>query len=127
MQEYNKNHIPLARQLRKDMTPDERKLWHRFLKTYPVRFRRQKTIGNYIVDFYCAKAKLVVEIDGSQHFLDDGLQQDGQRTEYLQTLGLQVVRISNRQIRQDFSSVCYYIDRWVQKRLSTPSPKEVSL
>ena len=118
MKEYNKNHIPLARQLRKDMTPDERKLWHRFLKTYPVRFRRQKTIGNYIVDFYCAKAKLVVEIDGSQHFLDDGLQQDRQRTEYLQTLGLQVVRISNRQINEEFQAVCEHIDTIVKNSLS---------
>ena len=68
MKEYNRENIPLAKALRKNMTPWERKLWYQFLRSYPVRFQRQKAIGNYIADFYCAKAGLVIELDGSQHY-----------------------------------------------------------
>ena len=68
MKDYNKDNIPLARVLRKNMTPWERRLWYDFLRNYPVRFQRQKAIGNYIADFYCAKARLVIELDGGGHY-----------------------------------------------------------
>lgn len=68
MKNYNKDNIKLAKNLRKNLTPWERKLWYDFLRTYPVRFQRQKTISNYIVDFYCARARLIIELDGGGHY-----------------------------------------------------------
>ena len=85
MKEYNKENIPLAKTLRKNMTPWERKLWYEFLRSYPIRFQRQKTIGNYIVDFYCHRARLIVELDGSQHYEGKGLLKDKIRTERIET------------------------------------------
>ena len=76
---YEKKRIPLAKQLRKDQTPWERKLWYDFLRTCPCRFQRQKTIGPYIVDFYCAAARLAIELDGSQHYEDQGQAADRRR------------------------------------------------
>ena len=90
MKEYNKSNIPLAKALRKNMTPWERKLWYNFLRNYPIRFQRQKTIGNYIVDFYCAKAKLVIEIDGGGHYTDEQIKKDEYRTKELKGMNLSV-------------------------------------
>ena len=81
--EYNKNLIPRAKELRKNATPQENRLWYDFLSKHEVRFQRQKAIGNYIVDFYCYRAGLVIEIDGSQHFTQEGIQKDRFRTEIL--------------------------------------------
>ena len=67
---HNKQLVPLAKQLRKEMTKEERHLWYDFLRAYPVRFSRQKVLGKYIADFYSAEAKLVIELDGSQHYED---------------------------------------------------------
>ena len=92
--------------LRKNMTKEERHLWYDFLKALPVTIKRQKTIGNYIVDFYCASAQLVIELDGSQHFEDTGMASDMERDAYLRYLGLTVLRYSNRQINQQFREVC---------------------
>ncbi|MBQ2696244.1 MAG: endonuclease domain-containing protein [Clostridia bacterium] len=117
MKDYNKNNIPLAKELRKNMTPWERKLWYMFLRSYPIRFQRQKTIGNYIVDFYCAKAKLVIELDGSQHYKTQKEKEDSERTEYLKANGLQVVRIANCEINQNFNGVCEYIDILVKQAM----------
>ena len=105
-----------ARQLRKEMTPQERHLWYDFLRYYPVKIYKQRIIGTYIVDFYCAKAKLVIEIDGSQHFEERGMQYDAQRTEYLESLGLKVVRYSNADINVRFRSVCEDIDQMIRER-----------
>lgn len=102
---YNKNIIPRARDLRKNMTDEERKLWLYCLKDLPVKFRKQKPIGNYIVDFYCSEIGVVIEIDGSQHFEQDGMSYDKKRDEYLSGLGLRVVRIPNNNIRFDFDAV----------------------
>ena len=110
MKEYNKNNIPLAKNLRKNMTPHERKLWYEFLRNYPVRFQRQKAIGNYIADFYCDKAKLIVEIDGSQHFDDAAIEYDNKRTKYFNSLGLRVLRFTNHEIHTMFQAVCDTID-----------------
>ncbi len=110
MKEYNKENIPLAKVLRKNMTPWERKLWYDFLKGYPVRFQRQKAIGNYIVDFYCAKARLVVELDGGGHYTTEQAEKDEARTKGLESMNLKVVRICNLDIDRNFRGVCEYID-----------------
>ena len=92
------------------MTKEERKLWYCFLSEYPVRFIRQKVIGNYIVDFYCAKAQLAIELDGSQHYEDEGMENDRKRTEYLEDKGIRVLRIPNNEVNENFEGVCQYID-----------------
>ena len=117
---YNKNNIPLARQLRKNMTKEERHLWYDFLRTYSVKFIRQKTIGRYIVDFYCAEAQLVIELDGSQHYEPQGMAYDSERSAFLTALGLEVLRFSNRDIDRDFRGVCEQIDNAIQYRLQGP-------
>jgi very-short-patch-repair endonuclease len=99
------------------MSKEERHLWYDFLKTYPVQFNRQKVIGSYIVDFYCHTAKLVVELDGSQHFDDTMCQHDAFRTEYLNNLGFDVLRIPNNEIWTNFPGVCEAIDQIVQERI----------
>ena len=114
MKEYKKTNIPLAKELRKNMTPWERKLWYTFLKDYPLRFQRQKAIGNYIVDFYCAKAKLVIELDGGGHYTDEQELKDKLRTNDLEAMDLKVVRISNLDIDRNFRGVCEYIDLTVK-------------
>ena len=91
------------------MTKEERLLWYNYLRTYPVQFYRQRVIGSYIVDFYCSKAKLVIELDGSQHYETEGMARDGVRTAYLEGLGLKVVRIPNNEIHNNFRGVCEYI------------------
>lgn len=117
MKEYNKANIPLAKSLRKNMTPWERKLWYLYLRDYPVRFQRQKTIGNYIVDFYCAKARLVVELDGGGHYNVEQAEKDMLRTKELEAMDLRVVRICNLDIACNFDGVCEYIDKMVQNSL----------
>lgn len=102
----NSKLTPNAQSLRKNMTPEERHLWYDFLKLLPISFNRQKVIGPYIVDFYCAAAKLVIELDGSQHFEDDALESDAQRDAYLKSLGLTVLRYSNHDVHQRFNNVC---------------------
>ncbi len=106
-----------ARTLRKNMTKEERHLWYDFLKTYPKRFLRQKVIDNYIVDFYCASAKLVIELDGSQHYEEKELLRDVIRTEHIEGYGLTVIRIPNIEITRNFNGVCEYINALVQDLL----------
>jgi len=98
------------------MTNEERHLWYEFLRNYPVRFTRQKVLGKYIVDFYCAKAKLVIEIDGSQHYEEKKIKQDTDRTEFLKGYGLTVIRIPNNEVNNNFYGVCEYIDTVVRKK-----------
>lgn len=117
MKKYNKEHIPLAKMLRKNMTPWERRLWYEFLRDYPVRFQRQKAIGNYIADFYCAKARLVVELDGGGHYTQERSEKDRLRTEDLEGMKLMVVRICNKDIDRNFNGVCKYIDLCVKRSL----------
>ena len=116
---YEKKNVALARELRKNMTPWEHKLWYRFLRYAPVRFQRQKPIDSYIVDFYCSKAKLVIELDGSQHYLPDGIESDKTRTERLRQYGLEVLRFSNLDVQTNFYGVCTVIDEIVKKRMET--------
>jgi len=115
---HNKSLVGLGRELRKNMTKEERHLWYDFLKGYPIRFIRQKIIGNYILDFYCAKAKIVIELDGSQHFEETGLEKDRERDEFLKNYDLQVIRIPNNEVNQNFGGVCEYIDGIVKQSLS---------
>ena len=98
------------------MTPHERKLWYLFLRTYPVKIYKQRIIDRFIVDFYCASAKLVIEIDGSQHFDMQGMSSDAERTAVLESFGLKVIRYSNREIDNEFASVCEQIDQIIQQR-----------
>ena len=114
---YNKEMIPRAKELRKNASPQERHLWYDFLKYYPVRFQRQKAIDNYIVDFYCHAAKLVVEIDGSQHYEPEGQEYDRKRSELLEKRGLKILRFSNREINTEFRAVCEQIDYTVHSRV----------
>ena len=110
---HNNKNVSIARILRKSMTKEEKHLWYDFLRDYPVRFYRQKVIGKYIVDFYCSKAKLVIELDGSQHYVDDAIIYDNVRTAYLEQYGLKVIRFSNRELNENFRGVCEYIDNLV--------------
>ncbi len=116
---YNKKLIPRARELRKNMTPQEKHLWYDFLSSYPIRFQRQKTIDNFIVDFYCHKAKLIIELDGSQHFTDEGKAYDEKRTQVLEKLGLEVLRFTNIEIDKEFNGVCAKIDATVVQKIYT--------
>jgi very-short-patch-repair endonuclease len=109
--------VPFARELRKNMTREERHLWYDFLRTYPHRFVRQKVLGRYIADFYCAEAKLAVELDGSQHFEDENTAKDARRTAFLNEYGVEVLRIPNCDVNRNFRSVCEYIDAAVRKSL----------
>ena len=106
----NKQLVPLAKQLRKEMTKEERHLWYDFLRSHSVRFSRQKVLGKYIANFYSAEAKLVIELDGSQHCTPEEMQYDQKRTEYLQSQGIKVVRLSNLNVMRRFESVCQAID-----------------
>ena len=115
--DYNKKNITLAKNLRKNATSQEKHLWHRFLAKYEVRFQRQKAIDDFIADFYCHKAKLIIEIDGTQHYTEYGIQKDNLRTETLEKYNLKVIRFTNQQIDTDFQGVCEYIDAVVQASL----------
>ena len=115
---HNKSLVSNARNLRKNMTKEERHLWYNFLRSYPIKFLRQKILGKYIVDFYCAEAKLIVELDGSQHYEIREMEYDTERTVYLEQYGIQVLRIPNNEVNQNFSGVCEYIDLAVRQSLS---------
>ena len=109
-----------ARRLRREMTPHERKLWYLFLRSYPVKIFKQRIIGSYIVDFYCAPARLVIELDGSQHYETQGIAHDLDRSAFLAAQGLEILRFTNLDIDRDFYSVCTQIDLTIQKRMQSP-------
>ena len=119
----NRKHNPLlteyARELRKNMTKEEKRLWYDFLKNYPVRFLRQKVIDGYIADFYCNKARLVIELDGSQHYNEEGLLKDRISTARIKERNLTVIRILNRDVNNNFSGVCKYIDILVKDSIES--------
>ena len=106
----------LAQELRRNMTREERKLWYEFHCRYPLRFRRQVAFGRFIMDFYCAGAKLAVELDGSQHLTPEGLARDTERTAFLEDAGIKVLRFSNLDAIKNFSGVCEKIDLTVRER-----------
>ena len=119
---YNKALIQNARNLRKNQTPQERKLWYEFLSKYPIRFQRQKVIDNYIADFYCALAALVIELDGGGHYTTEQMEYDTERTNTFEQYGLMVLRFTNIEIMNNFYGVCSTIDAMVKKRVSLPQP-----
>ena len=99
------------------MTPQERKLWFVFLRKYPVKIYKQRIIESFIVDFYCASARLVIEIDGSQHFTEQGIEYDKERSAVIEAYGLKVIRFTNYEVDTDFVSVCETIDSEIKLRL----------
>jgi len=111
---YRRNLTPRAQALRRDPTPAERRLWYEFLRDLPNKFTRQKPLGRYIADFYCASRRLVVELDGDSHYVPAAERYDAQRTEDLNRLGIRVVRFTNAEVMQDFESVCMAIERALQ-------------
>ena len=115
---HNKAFVPIAKALRKNMTKEEKHLWYDFLRTYPVRFTRQKVLGKYIADFYSAEAKLVIELDGSGHYTQEGIEYDKERTAFLAGYGLSVLRIQNSEVNANFNGVCEHIDCVVRQSLS---------
>lgn len=114
---YQHRLIPRAKELRKNATKEENHLWYDFLRHYPVRFQRQKTIDGFIVDFYCHAAKLVIEIDGSQHYTQQGVAYDQERTAVLERYGVKVIRFSNDDINRQFRYVCDAIHQEIEDRL----------
>ncbi len=116
----NKGQRPHSSQLRNEPTPAERRLWYGFLRTASPRWNRQRIIDSYIVDFFCHKAKLVVELDGSQHYDEHGLiEYDQIRTDYLEALELKVLRFTNFEIENNFAEVCRKIQFEVEQRQKT--------
>ncbi|MBR1780152.1 MAG: endonuclease domain-containing protein [Oscillospiraceae bacterium] len=109
--------LPKAKALRRELTPHERKLWYCFLRTYPVKIYKQRIIGPYIADFYCASAGLVIELDGSQHYEPAGRESDQRRDQYMEQLGLQILRFSNREIDREFRAVCEMIDGTIREKI----------
>ena len=125
MTQIKKNVLLLnrARDLRRNMTRQERHLWYDFLRHYPVKIYKQRIIDNYIADFYCHSARLVIELDGSQHYTFEGTNYDAVRTERLEEYGLSVLRFSNRDVDDNFEGVCRVIDYVIQHASSLPSPR----
>ena len=129
MDTTNKNNklLEFARLLRKNMTPEENHLWYDFLQHYPIKIYKQRIIDNFIADFYCHKAKLVIELDGSQHYTPEGKTYDAARTEVLERYGLIVIRFFNKDINENFDGVCYMIDKTIKERIDalSPAPQEL--
>ena len=119
---HNSKLTERARELRRNMTKEERKLWYEYLNRYPYRFRRQVTVGNFILDFYCAAAKLAIELDGSQHYEPQGLASDAERTAFLEASGIHVLRFSNSDVTKNLRGVCEEIDLTVKRRTCLPLP-----
>jgi very-short-patch-repair endonuclease len=114
---YNKNLRDVARQLRKHMTPFEKKIWFDFLRYLKPGVRRQRPMGKFIVDFYIPKAKLVIEIDGDVHMNEKAIAKDQERTDFFNSLGIHVLRIKNEEISSSFQSVCNIISQTILERL----------
>lgn len=122
----NKELLPRARALRREMTPWERRLWYTFLRNYPVKIYKQKIIESFIVDFYCDAAKLVIELDGSQHYDPEHMAYDAARTAVIERYGLLVLRFSNKDIDQQFDAVCRHIDRVIRQRMGDAAQTPLS-
>ena len=118
---HNSDLLLFARELRKNMTKEERRLWFDHLRNYPIKITRQKILGKYIADFYCANAKLAIEVDGSQHYDVNGKESDRIRTDFLKEFDIEVLRIPNFEINNNFEGVCVYIDNEINKRTTPQS------
>ena len=115
---HNKNLISVARMLRKNMTKEENHLWYDYLKKSDYKFSRQKIIGKYIADFYCPEADLIIELDGSQHYTEKGIEYDAERTEFIEKFNIMVIRIKNTDINRNFIGVCTYLENILRERTS---------
>ena len=115
---YNKMLSENAKILRNNMTKEEKHLWYDYLRKSPVKFSRQKILGRYIVDFYSAEAKIVIELDGSQHYESENRIYDKKRTEFLKQYDLMVIRIPNGEINKNFEGICRYLDKQIKQSLS---------
>lgn len=115
--EKNNKLLNTAKILRRNMTDQEKRLWYNFLKNYPTKLYKQRIIENFIVDFYCHSARLVIELDGSQHYTLKGKNHDAERTKILEKYGLYVLRFSNQDIDKNFNGVCHMIDKTIQERM----------
>lgn len=109
-------YLDRARELRRNMTRHERKLWYEFLRSAPIKFYKQKLMGQYILDFYCPSCLLAVELDGGQHFEDAGRKSDEQRDAYLRQKGIRILRFSNADIDRNFVGVCEKILLEIKKK-----------
>ena len=114
----NKNLLSYAKDLRRQMTRQEKHLWYDFLQHYPIKVCKQRIINKYIADFYCHQARLVIELDGSQHYLPEGKSYDEARTEVLEKYGLYVLRFTNWDVDDRFEGVCYMIDKTIKERMN---------
>ena len=117
---YNSKMKETARSLRKNMTRQEKHLWYDFLRDYPVKWYRQRSVGRFIVDFFCFKARLVIELDGSQHYTEDGMEYDSIRTDILEKYNLEVLRFTNLEVDENFRGVCETIHGKVRERVQLP-------
>ncbi len=115
----NNKLLNIARILRRNMTRQEKHLWYDFLRYYPVKIYKQRIIDNFIADFYCHSARLVIELDGSQHYTNHGKVHDEARTEVLERYGIYVLRFSNKDVDEHFDGVCRMIDRMIIERIKT--------
>ena len=109
--------LSIARILRRNMTRQEKHLWYDFLRRYPVKIYKQRIIDNFVVDFYCHSARLVIELDGSQHYTSQGKAHDEARTEILEKYGISVLRFSNKDVDDNFNGVCLMIDKVINERV----------
>ncbi|MBE6583242.1 MAG: DUF559 domain-containing protein [Ruminococcaceae bacterium] len=114
----NKELLEFAKDLRRNMTKQEKHLWYDYLRNYPIKIYKQRIIDNYIADFYCHQAKLVIEIDGSQHYTEDGRSRDEERTLILQKHDLLVMRFTNGDVDDYFEGVCKMIDKTIKERVN---------
>ena len=117
----NNNLLDAAKDLRRNMTLQERHLWYDFLRGYHVKIYRQRIINNYIADFYCHAARLVIELDGLQHYEEDALIYDKERTKVFEKYGIMVLRFSNFDINENFAAVCRMIDKVITERIESLS------
>lgn len=102
--------------LRHEMTPQEKRLWYAYLRTYPVKVYRQRVIEHFIVDFYCPLARLVIELDGSQHYTEQGKAYDEERSSIMEGYGVEVLRFTNLEVDREFDAVCERIDARIKQR-----------
>ncbi|MBD3411084.1 MAG: DUF559 domain-containing protein [Ignavibacteriales bacterium] len=118
---YNPNNIAKARDLRRNMTKTEVKLWREYLQPHPAKFLKQKPIDHYIVDFFCPKAMLIIEIDGGGHYTEDGKNYDAERTATLEGYGLRELRFTNTEVLHSFEAVCKKIEAALEERGGDPA------
>ena len=109
--------LNIARILRRNMTRQEKHLWYDFLRYYPIKIYKQRIIDNFVADFYCHSARLVIELDGSQHYTNQGKADDEERSKIIEEYGIYVLRFSNKDIDDNFEGVCYTIDKVINERI----------